>query len=123
MQVPTLARIFAGIVSPVVVTLGALMLHQSGLVEIPWIGGAVVVVIVAGLVCGLLLRSPWASVYILALWLVWAAVALVTDDGSADPLAEVVVLLFLPVLALPAAIAALVGAIVSSAWMQYRGNE
>ena len=117
MQLPTLARILAGIVSPVAVSIVALGLDQSGLVEIPWVGGAVVVMIVAGFLCGFLLRSPLASAYIFALWLVWAVVVLVTDDGRSDPPADATVLIMLPLLALPAALAALIGSLVSTAWM------
>ena len=118
MNLMTRTRIVIGMVSPLAVALTALVLDQSNLVDIPWIGGAIAVVVVAGLICGLLLRSLWAVTYIFVLWLIWAVVALATDEGSYDPPVEAMILFALPMLVFPAAFGAFVGALVSSAWTE-----
>lgn len=103
------ARILAGILVPLATPAGAFLLHQSGVVSIPWPAGAIAVMIVSGILCGFFLRSTLAAGYIFALWAIWAVVSIATDSGRYDPPAEAAVLYMLPLAALPAMVAALVG--------------
>ena len=108
-QILHYARIAGGLIAPLAIPVLSFVLHQSDVIDIPWIGGAVVVMVLAGFCCGLLLGSPWASAYIFSIWAVWAVASLILDDGRSDPPAEAMVLALLPLLFVPAALAAMVG--------------
>lgn len=56
-MLPTVVRIAAGLLAPGATPLLTLVLHQSAIVEIPFTWGVVAVMVVAGFVSGLLLRS------------------------------------------------------------------
>ena len=112
----TYGRISAGLMASVVMPLLALALDQSDVVEIPWVAGAVVVILIAGFCSGLLLRSLHAATYMFALWAIWAGVALYTDTGRYDPPAEVAVFSMLFLLIVPAALAAMAGVLVVKVW-------
>lgn len=103
------ATLLLALASPIAIPLLVLLLHQSGVITIPWPAGGVVVFLLAGFLCGALWRSWWAVGYLIGLWVTWGTVAIATDDGRYDPPAVAVVLASLSFFIVPAIVAAILG--------------